>query len=61
MSDFDTYTAMQRRMMELLRSGEASVIDLPEFQAAWRAAETIKNRHGGMPPTEVTGFKLKVE
>jgi hypothetical protein len=51
-TDFDTYTEAQAAMKWLRDTYGAPAIDLPEFQAAWRAAETIKNRHGGMPPAK---------
>lgn len=50
MSDFETYNDLQEYMRLLRKRYGAMAIDLPEFQAAWKAAEVIKNKHGGMPP-----------
>ena len=40
------------RYHELTRTMQCCPPDTAEFQNAWRELETIKNRHGGMPPPE---------
>ena len=50
-ADFKAYREMQDAMAHMRgKFGAVVAMDMPEYQAAWRAAETIKNRHGGMPP-----------
>ena len=47
-----TYREMQGCMNHMRgKFGARVAMSMPEFQAAWRVMETIKNRHGGMPPT----------
>ncbi len=47
------YDMLQKRMSSLLKNGGGDAVDSPEYQAAWKASEAIKNRNGGMPPGEV--------
>jgi hypothetical protein len=49
-NDFTTYTLLQEQLKTLRIRHGAGALNLPEYQAAWRAAETVKNRHGGLPP-----------
>jgi hypothetical protein len=49
-NDSDRYKELQVLLTNLAFTGE---IDTPEFQSAWKASEEIKNRHGGMPPSEL--------
>ena len=46
------YEWLQARMKELRNEFGAEAMDLATYQSYWREAETIKNRHGGMPPTK---------
>lgn len=58
-TDFDTYNEAQAAMKRLRDTYGAMAIDLPEFQAAWRAAEAVKNRNGGMPPAKPSPRPLR--
>lgn len=59
--DYQCYLIAQDAM-KLLRSRHGvAAIDLPEYQAAWRMAEAIKNKHGGMPPKPEDKFSCNVE
>lgn len=49
-NDLDNYKELQITLTNLALTGQ---IDTPEFQAAWKASEEIKNRNGGMPPNEL--------
>ena len=48
--DLVAYREMQEAMRHMREDRGVFAIDQPEYQAAWRNAETIKNRHSGMPP-----------
>ena len=50
MTDFDRYKMLSREMKRLTDKHGTAAVNLPEFQALWRAREVVKNRHGGMPP-----------
>jgi hypothetical protein len=54
MTDFHRYRMLQREMARLRDKHGAQALNQPEYQAAWRASEIVKNRHGGLPPTEPT-------
>jgi len=47
-SDYDQYVEVQGKFRELMKQGKG--LEDPEMQALWKENETIKNRHGGMPP-----------
>lgn len=47
--DFQAYAAAQGRMKDLINRGDTSN---PEFMKAWQDSENIKNKNGGMPPSE---------
>jgi hypothetical protein len=50
MSDYEKYLGLQHEMNRLRSRHGVTALDQPEYQAAWRASEIIKNRHGGLPP-----------
>ena len=50
-SDLVAYREMQEAMRHMREDRGVFAIDLPEYQVAWRNAETIKNRWGGLPPS----------
>ena len=51
--DLEMYLEMQAAMRHMRgKFGASAAMQMPEFQAAWRASEAIKNKHGGMPPIE---------
>lgn len=47
-SDVQAYNSVQAKILGVIRGGGDT--SSPEFQALWKENETIKNRHGGMPP-----------
>jgi hypothetical protein len=48
------YDVLQRRMSALLKARGADAVGSQEYQSAWKASEDIKNRHGGMPPGDIS-------
>lgn len=46
-SDYDRYQEIHKQWKDVIKRGE---MDSPEIAALWKENETIKNRHGGMPP-----------
>lgn len=48
-NDSDRYKELQILLTNLALTEQ---IGTPEFQAAWKESEDIKNRNGGMPPNE---------
>ena len=53
--DRNTYDSLQSSMRRLQVELGAAAMDQPEYQAAWRASEAIKNRHGGFVPARPPG------
>lgn len=49
-SDRKKYLGLQAELRSLLAQFGATALNQPEYRAAWKASETIKNRHGGFPP-----------
>ena len=52
MTDFHRYRMLQRELARLRDKHGVNALNTPEYQAAWRASEVVKNRHGGMPPAD---------
>ena len=50
-SDCQMYREMLAAMNHMVaKFGKLEAVTMPEYAAAWRAIEAIKNRNGGYPP-----------
>lgn len=50
MSDFENYQTIEADLKNLRRQHGSAALNLPEYQAGFRALEKIKNRHNGFQP-----------
>lgn len=53
MNDRKQYDEINAVIQRMMRNFGGAAFAMPEFKAAWKALEKIKNKHGGMPPKKL--------